>query len=123
MTERNTEAGTALRRRELWPLFTHRHDHNGNERLQILALLEPIIPNSKSIERNWSPIWSLWRDEKNAATGARSQSLLWNLYRRETGTNGARTSALLGLVQHSSDADGSHWRFFYWPQNKSTNSN
>lgn len=116
MTERNTEAGTALRRRDFWPLFTHRHDYNGNERLQILALLEPIIPNNKSIERNWSPVWSLWRDEKNAATGARSQSLLWNLYRRETGRNGTRCSVLFGLIQHASTEDESRWRFFYWPR-------
>ena len=113
--ERNTEAGTVLRRREFWPLFTHRHDHNGNERLQILALLEPIIPNSKSIERNWSPVWSLWRDEKNAATGARSQSLLWNLYRRETEPGTSKTSVCFGLVQHASTAEEQGWRLFWWP--------
>lgn len=115
MIERNTEAGTALRRRDFWPLFTHRHDHNGNERLQILALLEPIIPSNKSIERNWSPVWSLWRDEKNAATGARSQSLLWNLYRRETETGTNQTSVCFGLIQHSSTPAESRWRLFWWP--------
>jgi hypothetical protein len=120
-TERNTEAGTQRRRRELWPLFLHRHDWNGDERLQILAPLEPILPNNKSIERNYSPIWSLWRDEKNAQTGQRSQSLLWNLYRRETSPNGSRTASLFGLIQRSSSSDGTHWRFFYWPQNSSDN--
>jgi hypothetical protein len=115
MTERNTEAGTALRRRDLWPLFTHRHDHNGNERLQILAPLEPFLPANKSIERNWSPVWSIWRSEQNPTTGASSQNFLWNLYRHETGTNGTRTSALLGLVQHRSEEQGGRWRFFWWP--------
>ena len=118
--ERNTESRTARRRRDFWPLFTHRRDWNGDERLQVLAIIEPILPNNKSIERNYSPIWSIWRDEKNARTGARSQSLLWNLYRRETGANATRTSALFGLVQHSSNNDDQRWRLFYWPGQKSS---
>ena len=68
------------------------------------------------MERNYSPLWSLWRDEKNGKTGARSQSLLWNLYRRETAKEASKTSALFGLVQHSSNTNGSHWRLFWWPQ-------
>ncbi len=119
-TERNTETGNARRRREFWPLYTHRRDWEGNERLQILAPLEPILPNNKSIERNYSPLWSVWRDEKNGKTGARSQSLLWNLYRRETGTNHTRTAVLFGLIQRTSNAEESRWRFFFWPQKKST---
>ena len=119
ITERNTESGTARRRRDFWPLFTHRRDWNGNERLQVLALIEPILPNNKSIERNYSPLWSIWRAEKNARTGARSQSLFWNLYRREIGTNGARTSVLFGLIRHSSGSDNDRWRFFYWPEKES----
>jgi hypothetical protein len=114
-TERNTEDKIARRRRELWPLFVHRRDWNGDERLQILAPLEPILPNNKSIERNYSPIWSLWRDERNAKTGARSQSLLWNLYRRETSSTKTRTSTLFGLVQRTKTAEGGHWRLFFWP--------
>jgi len=114
--ERNTETGNARRRRDFWPLFTRTRDWDGNERLQILAPLEPILPNNKSIERDYSPIWSVWRDEKNGKTGARSQSLLWNLYRRETETNSSKTSVFFGLVQHSSNADGGHWRLFFWPQ-------
>ena len=115
-TERNTEAGTARRRRDFWPLYTHRRDWDGSERLQILAPIEPVLPNNKSIERNYSPLWSVWRDERNAKTGARSQSFLWNLYRRETGPDTTRTAVLFGLVQHSSSADGHRWRFFFWPK-------
>ena len=83
-TEKNTETGESRRYVDLWPLFTYRRDFNGNTRLQVLALLEPIIPGSHSIERNWSPFWSLWRSEKNPKAGAASQSLLWNLYRHDT---------------------------------------
>ena len=41
-------------------------------------------PDNRGIERNWSPLWSFWRSENNPQTGARSQSLLWNLYRRDS---------------------------------------
>ncbi|HWN96879.1 MAG TPA: hypothetical protein VNT99_17760, partial [Methylomirabilota bacterium] len=117
--ERNTETGNARRRREMWPFFLHRRDWNGNERLQILAPLEPILPNNKSIERNYSPLWSLWRDEKNAQTGARSQSLLWNLYRRETGTNGSKTAMLFGLIHYSSAPEKGFQRPFSWRNDES----
>jgi hypothetical protein len=114
--ERNTEAGTARRRMEMWPLFVHRKDWNGNSRLQVLALIEPILPNNKSIERNYSPLWSLWRDEKNAQTGARSQSLLWNLYRRESAPDRTSHALLFGLVERSKTSKGTRWGFFYSPK-------
>ncbi len=114
-TERNTETGNARRRREFWPFYTHRRDWDGNERLQIFAPIEPILSNNKSIERNYSPLWSIWRDEKNGKTGARSQSFLWNLYRRDVGTNSSKTSVLFGLVQRSTNADKTRWRLFHWP--------
>jgi len=122
MIERNLEAGTRLRRRDFWPFFTHRKDREGNERLQILAVLEPILPNNKSIERNYSPLWSLWRQEKNARSGARSQSLLWNLYRHESDPKSSSSSALFGLVQRSTTSNGSHWRLFYLPWKKASES-
>ena len=114
--ERNTEAGIALRRRDFWPFYTHRRDWDGHTRLQVLAPLEPMIPNNKSIERNYSPLWSVWRDERNAKSGARSQSLLWNLYRRDVRDGESKTSAFFGLVQCASRGETRRWRLFYWPQ-------
>ena len=84
LTEKNTETEAVRRRVDFWPFFTYRRDFNGNSRLQVLALLEPFLPSSKSIERDYSPLWSVWRSEKNPRTGAASQSLLWNLYRHDT---------------------------------------
>lgn len=81
--ELNTETRATKTRTDLWPLFTHQRNFDGRSRLQILALLEPILPASKSIDRNYSPLWSIWRSETNPKTGARFQSLLWNLYRQE----------------------------------------
>lgn len=118
LIERNTETGTALRRRDFWPLYTHRQDHQGNVRFQALGLLEPLLPHSRSIERSYSPLWSIWRYEKNGKTGATSQSLLWNLYRRQTVPNGKKLSLLFGLFRYQSGPEGTRWRVFYIPFGK-----
>jgi len=115
VSEKNTETGAEYRRRDFWPLFTSRKDLNGNTRLQILSILEPILPNNKSIERNYSPLWSLWRSEKNAHTKATSQSLLWNLYRRDSSPETKKCSLLFGLFQYQSSPEGTRWRVFYVP--------
>ena len=59
LTEKAPGETNAFRRTDLWPLFTARRERNGNERLQLLAPLEPLVPNNKSIERNYSPLWSI----------------------------------------------------------------
>ncbi len=113
LTDKNSETGATRRRIDLWPLFTHRHEFNGNSRLQLLALLEPFLAGSHKIVRDYSPLWSLWRSESNPRTGASSQSLLWNLYRHEAGPASRRTSLLFGLVQHQANAEGKRLRLFY----------
>ncbi len=113
--ERNTEAKTYRRRLDAWPLFTHKRDHKGSTRLQVLSLLEPLVPGSHKIERDWSPVYSLWRAEKNAVTGASSQSLLWNLYRHDSTPGSSEWSACFGLVQHRKNAQGTQWRLFHVP--------
>ena len=113
--QKNTLTGAARRRQDLWPLFTRKVDFNGNTRLQILAPLEPILPYSPSIERNYSPLWSVWRAEKNPKTGASSQSLLWNLYRHSRTPTSKKCSLLFGLFQYQSGAEGKRVRLFYIP--------
>ncbi|HPY29758.1 MAG TPA: hypothetical protein PLT00_02360 [Verrucomicrobiota bacterium] len=115
VNEHHTETQARRQSTDLWPLFTHRRDFEGNTRVQWLAPLEPLVPNNKSIERNWSPLWSLWRAERNAKTGAASQSLLWNLYRQETTPETRKRSFLFGLVQHEFDSHGRRCRLFYLP--------
>jgi hypothetical protein len=113
--QKNTETGAYQRRRDFWPLFTQRHDYNGNTRLQLFAPLEPILPTSKSVDRDYSPVWSVWRSEKNGKTGATSQSLLWNLYRHQTTPESKKCSLLFGLFQYQSSAEGKRVRLFYIP--------
>jgi hypothetical protein len=115
LVEKNTETGAALHRSDFWPLWTARRGLDGNERLQIFAILEPFLPDNKSIERDYSPLWSLWRGERNAQTGASSQSLAWNLYRHDATPDFKKYSLLFGLFQYQSRADGRSWRLFYIP--------
>jgi hypothetical protein len=113
--QKNTETGAAQRRRDFWPFFTHWRDFNGSSRLQVLSILEPFLPNSKSVERDYSPVWSIWRSENNPRTGAASQSLLWNLCRRDTAPASKKCSLLFGLFQYQSNIEGKRVRLFYVP--------
>jgi hypothetical protein len=111
--QKNTESGAFQRRVDLWPFFTHRRDYDGSTRLQIGAFLEPYLPNNKSIERDYSHLWSFWRSEANPRTRASSQSLLWNLYRRDVRADSKKCSLLFGLFQYQSDTSGKRVRLFY----------
>jgi hypothetical protein len=115
LVERNTTNKTALVRRDFWPLYTWRKDHKNNERLQILSILEPLLPNNKSIERMYSPVWSIYRQEKNGTNGDVSRSVLWNLYRSERRGEVRRTSAFFGLFQREKNSEGTKWRVLFIP--------
>jgi len=115
LTLKSTESGACRRRVDLWPLFTRRQDLDGNRRLQVLAVIEPFFPGNPSIEGEYAPLYSLWRSEKNPKTGAASQSLLWNLYRRQTTPNSRTVSACFGLYQHEASPAGKRLRLFYIP--------
>ena len=115
VAEKNLDAGTGRRRVDLWPLFTYHRDYNGDQRLQILAPIEPMLPNNPGVERNWSPLWSLWRSENNPQAGAASQSLFWNFYRHETAPAAKECSLVFGLFQYQSNVGGTKVRLFYIP--------
>ena len=72
------------------------------------------MPDNRGIERNWSPLWSLWRAEKNPKAAAASQSFLWNLYRRDTAPAQKKVSLLFGLFQYQSTSETELTRLFYF---------
>jgi hypothetical protein len=113
--EKNTETGAEKRRVDMWPFFTWHRDFDGNSRLQILALLEPVLPGNQGIENNWSPLWSFWRAENNPKIGASSQSLLWNFYRSDKTPDSKKISLLFGLFQYQSIGGTNKLRLFYIP--------
>lgn len=109
---------TGLRQTDLWPLFSARKDEAGNERVQLLAPFEPIARDNPTIERNLSPVWSVWRSEKNGKTGKSSQSLLWNLYWHEQTPRTKKCSFLFGLFHYEAGPEGKRWRVCYIPLGK-----
>lgn len=112
LREEDRTRGEALRRRDLWPLFTWRRDREGLERLQMLAPVEGIFPANKSIERLYSPLWALWRSEVNPKAHASSRSLLWNLWRQEQRRDYRRSSVFFGLIQTEKTPARRTWRVF-----------
>jgi len=116
--DKNTETKVFARRTYLLPFFIKRREFNGNSRLQIFAPLEPFVQGSHKIERDYSPLWSVWRQEANPTTGASSQSLLWNLYRRDATPAFKKVSLLFGLFQYQSGPEGGRARLFYIPLGK-----
>ncbi|HEY1787148.1 MAG TPA: hypothetical protein VGJ73_03290 [Verrucomicrobiae bacterium] len=113
--EKNTETGKFKRRVDFWPFALHTHDFDGSTRLQIPALAETFFPDSPGIERNWSPLWSIWRSEKNPADGKNSQSFFWNLYRRDAAPGTKKISCFFGLYQYQTNAEEKTVRVFYIP--------
>ena len=111
--DKNTERDTSTRTTYLLPFFLKHKDFNGNTRLQIFAPLEPFVMGSHKIPRDYSPLWSVWRQETNPNTRAASQSLLWNLYRRDTTPTTKKVSLLFGLFQYQSGPEGGRTRLFY----------
>ena len=113
--EKNTETDKAEQRIDFWPFCLYKRDLDGNTRLQVPALIESLVPGAPAIERNWSPLWSLWRSENNPATGANSQSVFWNFYRRDASPGRKKISFFFGLYQYQSGPQMEKVRLFYIP--------
>ncbi len=117
-TEKNTQTDRARRQTYLWPVLSMARSFDGAERFQSLSILEPFLPNNTGIERNYSPVWALWRMERNPAAGLTNHSFLWNLYRYKADTNGSGFSFLFGLLKYQSDAQQKCLRIFNIPLTK-----
>jgi hypothetical protein len=113
--EKNTATGSALHRTDLFPLFTARQDHNGDKRLQVFTFLEPFLPTSKSIERDYSILWSIWRSEYSAKKKLQSDSFLWNLYRADKSPESKKYSLLFGSFGYQEEGNQQTWRLFFIP--------
>lgn len=120
IVETNREAGGLFERTDFWPFYSVRRDMNGDYRWQTLAIVEPFFPNNRSMKREYSQVYSFWRCEKNNKTGASSQSLFWNLYRREATPHSKKCSLLFGLYQYQSGPDGQRWRVCHVTVGKKT---
>jgi hypothetical protein len=113
--EKNTQTGETRHRTDFWPFLTHKRDWEGRERLQVFSILEPILPANDTVDRSFAPLYSVWRSERNPKTQARSQSLLWNLYRHDSTPQLERTALLFGLFQHRKTPKEDVLRVFFIP--------
>src|SRR5208282_1014559 len=55
--ERNTQSHDLKRRVDFWPFYTYDRELDGNRRTQVLAVLEPLFPNNRTMAREYSPLW------------------------------------------------------------------
>jgi hypothetical protein len=109
------ETHEVRRRQNAWPFMTRMKYYDGSTRLQVFAPLEPMLPSNETVERVFSPLWSVWRSQYNATNGASSQSLLWNLYRHDSTADLKRWSLLYGLFQGRQTKDEKRLRLFFIP--------
>jgi hypothetical protein len=116
--EKNLQTGETRRRLDSLPLFTYRRAWDGRERLQVLAILEPLLPDNGAVQRIFSPLWSVWVSERSPTNHSSSQSLLWNLYRHDSAPELKRTSILFGLFQHRRTPQQDVLRIFFIPFKK-----
>ncbi len=112
--DRNIETDMDRRQVDLWPLFAYKRDYEGRRRFQMLAPLEPILRHNKGVERNYSPIWSIYRHEVHEETGFKSHSILWNLLRFDRNKTARKDSILFGLFRYESTPSGSETRLFHF---------
>ena len=102
LVEKNTETGPFAASGGLrGAVFTSAAISTGTGGCRCSLCSKPFLPNNKSMDRDWSPLWSLWRAENNPKTGASSQSLLWNLYRHSHARSSEDLSALRAFPERA----------------------
>jgi hypothetical protein len=95
---------------KVWPLMSWERNHQGS-RFRTLELWP--WHNPAGIERNWAPLWTLYRRER--AEGQVGHHLLWGLYRKTKGSESFEWSLLKGLVGYKNTEGRRQYRFlFMW---------
>jgi hypothetical protein len=115
LEERIRETGETRTRTDIFPFLTHKKDFDGSTRTQIPAILEPFLPAKELVEHFYTPLWSFWRASYNATNQARSESLFWNFYRRDTRPDFKRWSFFFGLFQARQTRTEEELRIFFVP--------
>ena len=113
--QKSLATGKTFRRRDFWPFYTWRQEMDGRSRLQVLAVVEPFVPENRRVERVYSPVYAFWRAERNPVTGHSSESLLWNLYRSDEKPGARKVSMLFGLIRYERSPEGKSCKVFGVP--------
>ncbi len=94
----------------VWPLMSCQRE-GAASRLRMLELWP--VKNSGPVERNWSPLWTLYQRTRDA--GAVQTDLLWFAWHSEKNLEADRSewSLLKGLLAYKRDGDAKRLRFFW----------
>lgn len=94
---------------KLWPLMSWERSGDAS-RFRLLELWPR--RDTAGIERNWAPLWTLYRREKG--TDAVSHHVLWGLYRQTRGDAHLEWSLLKGLAGYKKSGDERGFRLFFF---------
>jgi hypothetical protein len=83
------EGGRDSRAINLWPLFTYRRTPDGKAYFNTLSPLETFLQDNPPRERNWRPLWTIFRWDRDEE-GNHVSSFLWNTFRTESGKKGVK---------------------------------
>ncbi len=84
-----TEDGRDSRVINLWPLFTYRRMPDGKAYFNFISPLETFLKDNPPRERNWAPIWTIFRWDRDQY-GNHVSSFLWNTLRTESTKKGVK---------------------------------
>lgn len=84
-----TEEGRDSRAINVWPLFTYRRLPDGTAYFNFISPLETFLQDNAPRERNWRPLWTIFRWDKDEE-GNHVSSFLWNTFRTESTKKGVK---------------------------------
>lgn len=83
------EGGRDSRAINLWPLFTYRRLPDGTAYFNFISPLETFLQDNPPRERNWRPLWTIFRWDRDEE-GNHVSSFLWNTFRTESTKKGVK---------------------------------
>lgn len=83
------EGGRDSRAINLWPLFTYRRTPDGKAYFNFISPLETFLQDNAPRERNWRPLWTIFRWDRDQE-GNHVSSFLWNTFRTESTKKGVK---------------------------------
>ena len=84
-----TERGRDSRAINFWPLFTYRRTPDGRAYFNFISPLETFLQDNAPRERNWRPLWTIFRWDRDEE-GNHVSSFLWNTFRTESTKKGVK---------------------------------
>ncbi len=84
-----TERGRDSRVINVWPLFTYKRSTDGKAYFNFISPLEVFLSDNPPRERNWRPLWTIFRWDKDEE-GNHVSSFLWNTFRTESTKKGVK---------------------------------